>query len=278
VAKPRGILLIKNNKMNYKIYFTLLVLILSTSIAAQENSFDLYLLIGQSNMAGRGLVEPQDTVIHPQVFKLNKNNQWVPAQDPIHFDKKVAGVGLGRTFGIEMAKKDPDAIIGLIPCAVGGSPIDIWKPGGYHQQTKTYPWDDMEKRLTIALKNGKLKGILWHQGESDSNLESCNEYQTKLKELIQRVRVLGKNEDAPFIAGELGRFKIQSNKDRYSEQNPSPAEIVMKSTKSVVKSDGNAAFVKSRRLNHKGDLTHFDSKSYRILGKRYAKAMLKLQK
>ncbi|MDB4584399.1 sialate O-acetylesterase, partial [Draconibacterium sp.] len=220
----------------------------------------------------------QDTIVQPKVYALNKNNMWVPAQDPIHFDKKVAGVGLGRTFGIEMAKANPNTNIGLIPCAVGGSPIDAWQPGEYHKQTETHPWDDMEKRLKIALKGGTLKGILWHQGESDSNPAKCNEYEAKLKDLIQRVRILGDNPDAPFVAGEFGRFKLKSNKGKYPELKPSPAKIVMQSTKRVIKKDKNAALVKSKGLNHKGDNTHFDAESYREFGLRYAKAMLKLQK
>lgn len=256
----------------------LLFLFLSFQLSAQEKTYDLYLLIGQSNMAGRGTVEAQDTIIYPRVLTLNKNNEWVPAKDPIHFDKSVAGVGLGRTFGIEMAKANPNVVIGLIPCAVGGSPIDAWKPGGYHEQTKSYPFDDMEIRLKVALKSGKLKGILWHQGESDSNPEKCQVYQEKLENLIQQVRILGENEDAPFVAGEFGRFKLKSNKKQYPETKPSPAEIVMNATKQVVNSDGNAAFVKTNGLKHKGDNTHFDAQSYRILGKRYAKAMQKLQK
>lgn len=264
--------------MNRIVITFLLLFLLKFSILAQEKSYDLYLLIGQSNMAGRGLVEPRDTIGHPQVFTLNKNEEWVPAQDPIHFDKKVAGVGLGRSFGIEMAKANTEVRIGLIPCAVGGSPIDTWKPGGYHKQTETHPWDDMENRLKIALKKGKLKGILWHQGESDSNPESCNEYEAKFQELIKGVRIIGENKDAPFIAGELGRFRIKSDIKLYSEQKPSPAEVVMQSTKTVVKLDGNAAFVNSNGLKHKGDSTHFNSESYRIMGRRYAKTMLKLQK
>jgi hypothetical protein len=264
--------------MTQKICVTILSFFFFLSLTAQNNEYDLYLLIGQSNMAGRGKVEAQDTVIHPRVFTLNKNNEWVPAQDPIHFDKKVAGVGLGRTFGIEMAKKDPGVKIGLIPCAVGGSPIDAWKPGGYHQQTKTHPWDDMEKRLNIALKNGTLKGILWHQGESDSNPEKCNEYKVKLEGLINRIRLLVQNQNVPFVAGEFGKFKLKNNKEKYPEINPSPAEIVKNSTIEVIEDDGNAAFVKTNGLKHKGDHTHFNAKSYRKFGKRYAKAMLKLQK
>ncbi len=228
-------------------------------------------------MAGRGDVEPEDTVTHPKVFTLNKDNEWVPAKDPIHFDKSVAGVGLGRTFGIKIAESNKDVFIGLIPCAVGGSSIENWVPGSYFEQTKSYPWDDMEKRLKIALNSGKLKGILWHQGESDANPERCEEYEKKLTDLIYRVRNLVQDQEIPFVAGELGRFKIKSNKDSFPENKPSPAEVVVKSTKRVIKNDRNARFVKSNGLNHRGDKTHFDSKSYRILGKRYAKAMLKLQ-
>ena len=264
--------------MNLKITSLLLLVFLSFTLSAQEKSYDLYLLIGQSNMAGRGVIEHQDTVVHPEVFTLNKNNKWVAAQDPIHFDKKVAGVGLGRSFGIEMTKANSGANIGLIPCAVGGSPIDSWQPNGYHKQTKTHPWDDMEKRLRIALESGVLKGVLWHQGESDSNPEKCSEYQLKLENLIKRIRLKGKTKDVPFIAGEFGRFKLKNNREKYPELNPSPAEIVRQSTKDVIKKDNHAAFVKTRGLKHKGDNTHFNAESYRKLGKRYARVMIKLQK
>ena len=149
--------------MKYRIIILVVFLLFVFYLSAQEKPLELYLLISQSNMAGRGTVESQDTVAFPRVFSLNKNSKWVPARDPIHFDKSVAGVGLERSFGIEMANANPDAEIGLIPCAVGGSSIDAWNPGGYHEQTKTYPWDDMKKRLNIALKSGTLNGVLWHQ-------------------------------------------------------------------------------------------------------------------
>lgn len=264
--------------MKGKIAVFSLLWLLSFTLSAQEKPFDLYLLIGQSNMAGRGAVEPIDTIVDLRVFTLDKNDNWVPAQDPIHFDKSVAGVGLGRTFGIEMAKANPAKKIGLIPCAVGGSPIDSWKPGAFEEATKTHPYDDMEIRLKKALETGTLKGILWHQGESDSNPEKCYVYGEKLETLIQRVRILGENENAPFVAGEFGRFKIKSNKKLYPDLHPAPAKVVKKATKQVVKKDGNAAFVKSNGLHHKGDNTHFDAKSYRIFGKRYAKAIKDLQK
>jgi hypothetical protein len=63
-----------------------------------KEKFHLILLVGQSNMGGRGTVEAQDKTPHPRVLMLNKANEWVPAIDPLHFDKAAAGVGLGKTF------------------------------------------------------------------------------------------------------------------------------------------------------------------------------------
>src|SRR5262245_25069657 len=68
----------------------------------------IFLLIGQSNMAGRGKVEEQDRTPHARVFMLNKEMAWVPAVDPVHFDKpERIGTGLTKTFGIVVAEADP---------------------------------------------------------------------------------------------------------------------------------------------------------------------------
>ena len=103
-------------------------------------------------MAGRGKVTDADRKAHPRVLVFNKQGAWTPAIDPLHFDKPgIVGVGLGKTFGTMLAEKDEDIVIGLIPCAVGGSPIASWEPGGFHRQTKTHPWDDAMKRAAKAL-------------------------------------------------------------------------------------------------------------------------------
>ena len=65
--------------------------IAQVSLPAKKN-FYLFLLVGQSNMAGRGVVAPEDKVPHKRVLSLNKEDKWVPAVDPIHFDKPIAGV------------------------------------------------------------------------------------------------------------------------------------------------------------------------------------------
>ncbi len=91
--------------------------------------YHLYLLIGQSNMAGRGELDEESRQAHPRVFMLNREGVWVPATDPVHFDKSIAGVGPALSFGKAMAMASPRAKIGLVPGAVGGTSITLWAPG-----------------------------------------------------------------------------------------------------------------------------------------------------
>ncbi|WP_395752436.1 sialate O-acetylesterase [Prosthecobacter sp.] len=247
----------------------------SFSIAADsplpsKDKFHLFLLVGQSNMAGRGVVEAQDKAVNPRVLMLTKEGQWTPAVDPLHFDKTAAGVGLGKTFGQIIAEASPGVTIGLIPCAVGGSPIDTWKPGAFYSGTKTHPWDDMVKRVELALPAGTIKGILWHQGESDSNKELAPAYAAKLQDLVKRFRELVKSPDAPFIAGQMGKFEDAP----WSPEK----EMVDQASRDLTKHVPHTAFVTAEGLKHKGDKVHFDAAAYRELGKRYAAAYLKLTK
>ncbi len=84
------------------IFFVLVSLAFASSKIFAQASFDnridsnfhLYILMGQSNMAGRGeITEKYRNESHPWVFMLDKNNNWVPAHHPLHFDKPVAAVG-----------------------------------------------------------------------------------------------------------------------------------------------------------------------------------------
>lgn len=218
-------------------------------------------------MAGRGIIEEKDKVVHPRVFMLNENREWVPAVAPIHFDKAVAGVGLGKSFAVTLAETNPDITIGLIPAACGGSPISSWEPGGYHLQTKSPPYDDAISRTRSALKDGYLKGILWHQGESDSKPKLSKAYEKNLQHLFERFRKEFENPQLPIVVGQLGRFKGKEwNEDRMR---------VDKAHRSIAKSLANISFVSSEGLTPNKDIVHFDTKSLRIFGKRYAEAFVK---
>jgi hypothetical protein len=235
-------------------------------IPAKKN-FHLFLLAGQSNMAGRGIIEDEDKVAHPRVLMLNEDREWVPAVAPIHFDKKVAGVGLGKSFAVTLAENNPDITIGLIPAACGGSPISSWEPGGYHHQTKSPPYDDAISRTRSALKDGVLKGILWHQGESDCKPGLSDVYQKKLAELIKRFRSDLRIKDLPVIIGQLGKFADK----------PWSAERIEvdKAHQSIARSMDGVGFVTSEDLTPNEDIVHFDTPSLRIFGKRYAQNFLK---
>jgi hypothetical protein len=233
-----------------------------------KEKFHLFLLVGQSNMAGRGTVEAQDKQVPPRVLMLNKAGDWVPAVEPLHFDKSSAGVGLGRTFGILQAEANPEITVGLIPCAVGGSPIDTWKPGEYYAATKSHPWDDAMKRAQLALKSGELKGILWHQGESDCTAALAPGYEAKLHALILAMRKELAAPEVPFIVGQMGQFADKPWKEPHFQVNEAHRTLGGKVP--------HTAFVSSQDLKHKGDKVHFDAASYREFGKRYAEVFAKM--
>ena len=236
----------------------------------QKSNFHLYLLAGQSNMAGRGKITKIDTTAHPNVYVLNKENKWELAVDPLHFDKpKIVGVGPGLSFGKTMADFKKGIKIGLIPCAVGGSAISSWSEGGLHNQTKSYPYDGALKRTEIAMKDGTLRGILWHQGESDSKPERLKVHQKKLIELIYKFRKKTKNPKLPFILGKLGDF--------YLLKNPHAKEM-NKILESIPKVTEHTSCIDVSGFTHNGDEIHFDSESARELGRRYANVMIKLEK
>ena len=231
-----------------------------------DPNFHVYLLMGQSNMAGRGpITEALKNVDNARVFMLNASGEWVPARHPLHFDKpKVVGVGPGLSFGVAMAEANPNVRIGLVPCAVGGTSISRWQPGAYDEPTKTHPYDDAVQRIENAMRCGVVKGMLWHQGESDSNPADAAVYLPKLAELIARIRKLTGQPDLPVVAGELGQYK--------EVYKPINAELQKLSSEVP-----HTALATSEGLADKGDHTHFDGASADEYGRRYATRMLKLQ-
>jgi len=234
-----------------------------------KENFHLFLLVGQSNMAGRGPMTDADKIPHARVLMLNQAGAWVPAADPLHFDKpKAVGVGLSLTFADAVAAANPEVTIGLIPCAVGGSPIDSWEPGYFYNATKSHPWDDALRRAQLAFGAGTLKGILWHQGESDSTREFAEGYAAKLQALIVRMRTALGAPNVPFIVGQMGRFEGSPWNDYKIQVDRAHRELPEKIAR--------VAFVSAEGLKDRGDKTHFDTASYRELGRRYADAYLRL--
>ena len=264
------------NKLFHIIFLCVILLISSCAkrgidrgTILPDKNFHLFLLAGQSNMAGRGVISAEDSIINPKILMLNKEYKWVPAVDPIHYDKSSAGVGLAKSFALELLKNDSNITIGLVPAACGGSPISSWAPGQYHDQTKSYPYDDAIVRTKKAMEYGFLKGILWHQGESDSNPQNAIEYQEKLKTLIENFRSDFRMKYLPFIIGQLGQFPGRS----WSEFR----KLVNEAQISVSVEMKNVSFVSSDDLTSNPDSVHFNSKSLKVFGKGYANSYLDLE-
>lgn len=230
----------------------------------------LFLLAGQSNMAGRGKPDAASAKTDPRMIALDKNGQWKIATDPLHWDKRAAGTGIGRPFAAIVLKQNPDITVGLIPTACGGSPIATWQPGKYWGQTKSHPWDDSIAAAQKAMKDGTLKAILWHQGEADSSPGNSAAYEKNLEDLITRFRRELNAPDLPFIIGQLGNFPGRP----WTED----TKTVDAAQQAVAKRLRNVAFVPIPDPRSIGDNLHFDTETLRRFAEGYAKAYLEIER
>lgn len=244
-----------------------------TRLAASKDQFHLYLLIGQSNMAGSNTIEAEDLVEDPRILSLDKNNAWQVAKAPLYSVIETAGkgqasVGPGLSFAREMIKDcAPDVKIGLIPCAVHGSGIASWAPGMTCYNPISFgdylphPYDDAVARARVALQTGVLKGILWHQGEADSNASDAASYNARLTQLIARLRSEFGAPNLPFVAGEIGYFYVNVT---FGINDILRNAVGVIPYYDLAPSDG---------LTSKGDNLHFSAAAQRTFGKRYAAKM-----
>lgn len=214
-------------------------------------------------MAGRAMVQQEHNLANPRVLVLNQQDRWTIAGHPLHFDKPTAGVGPGLSFGNAMAATDSSVTIGLVPCAVGGTPLSRWEKGGDLYQ-------EALRRSATALQHGILKGVLWHQGENDSmTKEKAESYAKRLDTLIGDLRHDLNTAKLPVVVGQLGDFLSK-------EQFPFTA-TVNDALASLPHRVSATASVGASGLKSQGDAVHFDAASAKELGNRYAQAMIQLQ-
>lgn len=238
---------------------------LNAGLPATPEHLELFLLVGQSNMAGRGVLAASDRQPDPRILVFGKDDRWVSQGEPIHFDKpEIAGVGLGFTFARIVADQMPGITVGLVPCAVGGTPISRWKPGGDL-------FEEAVRRAKLAKRAGRLRGILWHQGESEaSGVTSSDAYRKSLVEVVNGFRKALEQPEVPFIVGEIGQYTMEEG---HVPKFPSARQIneAIDDLPAFVPC---AAVVSSSGLGDKGDGVHFSAEALKELGKRYFEAWL----
>ena len=224
-------------------------------------------MAGQSNMAGRGIVEGEDTISSPLVWALNKNNEWVYAKEPLHYYEPTrTGLDCGLSFGKGLSKKLGDKIIiGLVPCAIGGSSIEQWLGDSTYRSVTLY--SNFLAKAKAAAQYGTIKGLLWHQGESNTGEKSHIGYKQKLETFFKRVRNDLQQPDLPIYVGTLGSYLTKYSFPYANEIN--------KNIKELAESGKNIYQVNTSDFTHLKDTIHFDSPSQRLMGKRFAKAVYK---
>ncbi|CAA2986309.1 Hypothetical predicted protein [Olea europaea subsp. europaea] len=179
------------------------------------NEKSIFILAGQSNMAGRGGVAngtwdgwvPRERRPDPRILRLNANLVWEEAREPLHRGidtNNPCGVGPGMSFANLVLERDPClGVIGLVPCAFGGTNITEWKRG-------SNLYNRLLKRAYAALKDGgKIRAILWYKGESDSTDETrAKMYKTRLIEFFLDIRRDLASPALPIeaLASDAGRY------------------------------------------------------------------------
>lgn len=270
------------------IFFFLLILLCLTSKSgfAQDPNFYIFLSFGQSNMEGHSKPELQDTVANER-FKvlqavdcpdLNREmGNWYTAVPPL--SRCNTGLTPGDYFGKTLAESLPDSIkIGIINVSVGGCKIELFEKDSYESYVETAPgwmkgmiaqYDDnpygrLLELAKIAQKDGVIKGVLLHQGESNTGDKSwpskvAGVYDNLLKDLKLEPNSI------PLLAGELVSAEEGG---KCASMNPIIATLPDVIPNSYVISSADCEAI--------SDGLHFSASGYRLLGSRYGEKMAEI--
>lgn len=229
----------------------------------QLKDLDIYLVIGQSNMAGRAPIQDNQkgSVAGAYVFAGHNDAPWVKASNPLNRYSTIRkNISMQRlspaySFAQKMTSSNPEHEIGMVINAKGGTRIVQWLPGA-----KLY--EEAISQTKKALEYGTLKGVIWHQGESDADSLRTGMYLSRIEVVINALREEFDDPNLPFIAGQV----YETDKTRaFNAMLSQLPEFIRNSA--LVSSIDTKVF----------DGVHFDSESIITLGERYAEAMLDLQ-
>lgn len=256
-----------------------------SAFAVPNKNFHVYLCFGQSNMEGNAAIETQDKTNVPTRFKMmaavdmsnmgRKMGKWYTAVPPLC--RSYTGLTPADYFGREMVANLPDSItVGVINVAVGGCSIDLFDEDkcaasiasaadwlkNYCKEYGNNPYRRLMDMAKIAQKDGVIKGILLHQGESNN----CDPNWPKNVKVIydRMINELGLNpEDTPLLIGEMLSKEVGGICWGHND--------IIAKTPSVIP---NSYVVSSAGCPGASDGLHFTAEGYRMIGRRYAQVML----
>jgi len=273
-----------------KISILIIIQIILVSFTVQgDPNFHIYLAFGQSNMEGNAKIEAQDTANVPERFKMmaavdmpskgRTKGNWYTAVPPLC--REYTGLTPCDYFGRELVKNLPETVtVGVINVAVGGCGIDLFDEDKVDAYLSTaadwlknmaaaygnHPYKVLVELGKKAQESGVIKGILLHQGESNTGDPN---WPNNVKKIYERLlKDLGLNgSEVPLLVGEV----VDSSMGGVCGSH----NAVIATVPNVIP---NSHVVKSTLLPQAGDGLHFTAEGYRELGKRYATVMLGLLK
>lgn len=276
------------NKL-FKIILLMLVLIPLTAFAKPDPKFHIYLCIGQSNMEAGARPAEQDKDFNDPRFQfmaavdMPRHNRtkgnWYTAIPPIC--RESSNMGPVDFFGRKMIENIPqDYKIGVINVSVAGAKIELWDKDSYKEYidnerdwmkdiVKQYdgnPYQRLIEMAKLAQKDGVIKGILVHQGESNSDdPEWPNKIKKIYTDICKDLKLKPKN--IPLLAGEL----------KSAEQGGVCAAFNTKILPNLPKVLPNSYIISSLGCQSTGDQFHFNTEGMRLIGYRYAEKMLQIE-
>jgi hypothetical protein len=273
--------------MKIRLLIVLGSLILNTNLFSQNPNFHIYLCFGQSNMEGQGAIEDEDLIVNKR-FKVmaaldcpnldREMGKWYTAVPPLC--QCSTGLSPADYFGRTMVANLPDSItIGIINVSVGGCNIGLFDKKNYQEFLNTFeqawfqdkiagydgnPYARLIELAKLAQKTGVIKGILLHQGETNTgDAQWPEKVKTIYTDILKDLSLAAKS--VPLLAGELVS----------AEQNGccSSMNAIIDELPNTIPT---AHVISSKGCEDQPDNAHFNSAGYRKLGKRYALKMLAL--
>lgn len=273
-----------------KLKFTFLagiaLTLLSMKSFAQDKNFYIFLAIGQSNMEGNARPQPQDSTVDSRLQVLQavdcdnlnrKKDNWYTAKPPL--SRCRTGLTPADYFGRTLVANLPNKVrVGIINVSVAGAKIEVFDKDNYQAYVNTTadwlknivkeyngnPYTRLLELAKIAQKSGVIKGILLHQGESNTgDTLWTKKVKVVYDNLMKDLKLNPKS--VPLLAGEV----VHAN---YNGRSASMNKIIATLPKTIP----NSYVISSADAPDGGDRLHFSAQGYRILGTHYGEKMLDL--
>ncbi len=224
-----------------------------------------FLLIGQSNAAGRGFIPEAEPIDGKDILVL-RNGRWQPFYRPLNNDRSFSGVSLIESFAEKYAKEH-GVKVGIIPCADGGTRLDQWEQGSLLYDNAVY-------QTRLAKRTSTVAGILWHQGESDCRKGLWQTYEERLIDFFAKFKKDAGLEGVPTMLGALGDYLSGYTNNSEIMENYTKINAALERAAGRME---RTAFVSDNRLPCNPDNLHFSAKGLYEFGLRYYDAFLTVE-